>query len=92
MERRVSDKRPRSIDKALAAFNAALPRQGRIERQCKRAFIVSDGQPVSMRELRERWCYPRQPFKHWHHTNIRRALDRLGAVRVSWGIYAFRSS
>jgi hypothetical protein len=47
-----------SIDKALAAFNAALPRQGRIERQCKRAFIVSEGQPVSMRELRERWCYP----------------------------------
>jgi len=88
MERRVSDKRPRPIDKALAAFNAALPRQGRIERQCKRAFIVSEGQAVSMRELRERWCYPRQPFKHWHTWSIIRALRKLGARRIGWGVYA----
>ena len=86
---RVNEKvRPRPIDKALAAFNAALPRQGRIERQCKRAFIVSDGQPVSMRELRERWCYPRQPFKHWHTWSIIRALRRFGAERIGHGIYA----
>jgi hypothetical protein len=80
--------RPRSIDTALAAFNAALPRQGRIGRQVKRAFIVSNGQPVSMRELRERWCYPRQPFKHWHAWSIIRALRKLGAQRIGHGIYA----
>jgi hypothetical protein len=81
-------KRPRSIDTALAAFNAALPRQGRIGRQVKRAFIVSNGQSVSMRELRERWCYPRQPFKHWHAWSIIRALRKLGAQRIGHGIYA----
>ena len=86
------ESRPRSIDKALAAFNAALPRQGRIARQCGRAFIVSKGQPVSMRELRERWCYPRQPFKHWHAWSIIRALRKLGAQRIGWGIYAIRST
>jgi hypothetical protein len=88
MEQRVSDRRPRPIDKALDAFNAALPRQGRIGRQVNRAFIVSQGGPVSMRELRERWCYPRRPFKHWHAWSIIRALRKLGAHRIGHGTYA----
>jgi hypothetical protein len=41
-----------------------------------------------MRELRERWCYPRQPFKHWHAWSIIRALRKLGAQRIGRGIYA----
>ena len=40
---RTDSPRPRSIDTALAAFNAALPRQGRIGRQVKRAFMSARG-------------------------------------------------
>jgi hypothetical protein len=47
-------------------------------------------QVVSMRELRERWCYVGQPHQHWHAWSIIRALNRLGAKRVGRGIYATR--
>jgi hypothetical protein len=40
-----------------------------------------------MRELRS-WAYPGHPRQHWHQTNIYRALARLGAKRIGWGIYA----
>jgi len=69
-------------------FNAALPRQGRVIRACRRALIARDGL-VSMRELRS-WAYPGQPRQRWHRWSIVRALVRLGAKRIGWGIYATR--
>jgi hypothetical protein len=78
--------RPRPIDKALAAFNASLPREGRIARQCRYCLIVNGG-IASMRQLRE-YCYHARPRRHWHHGNIARTLKRLGAERIGWGIYA----
>jgi len=78
--------RSRSISKARLSFNAALPREGRVIRACRRALIARDGL-VSMRELRS-WAYPGHPRQHWHQTNIYRALARLGAKRIGWGIYA----
>jgi len=78
--------RTASIAKARLSFNAALPREGRIARQCRRCLLINDG-VATMRELRS-WAYPGQPRQHWHHTNIRRALKRLGAQRIGWGVYA----
>ena len=74
-------------DKGLAAFNPSLPRRGRVARQCKRAFIAHQFQPVTMATLRQ-WCFPGQPRKHWHYGSIYEALKRLGARRVGWGVYA----
>jgi hypothetical protein len=70
---------PSSIARARQSFNAALPREGRIQRACRRAFIASGGRPLSMRELRQ-WAYPGQLRKRWHRWSIVRALRRLGAV------------
>jgi hypothetical protein len=75
------NQRPRSIDRARLAFNAALPRQGRIAKQCHRCFVARDG-VATMRELRQ-WCYPRQDRQHWHHWSIVRALRKLGDS-ASW--------
>jgi len=80
-----------SIDRARLSFNAALPREGRITRLCRRCLLVNDG-VASMRELRERRCYVGQPRQHWHYWSIVRALTKLGAQRIGWGIYAIRSS
>jgi hypothetical protein len=65
---------------------AVLPRQGRIIRQCRRCLTAHNGF-ARMRELRE-WCYPGRQRQHWHHNNIRRALERLSAKRIGWGMYA----
>jgi hypothetical protein len=65
---------------------AALPREGRIGRQTRRALIARHG-IASMRELRD-WCFPGQPRRHWHYFSITRALKRLGAQRIGWGVYA----
>jgi hypothetical protein len=35
-----------------------------------------------MTELCSRWCYPRQPRKHWFYINIKRALRSLGAEQI----------
>jgi hypothetical protein len=69
---------------------ASLPREGRIIRACRRALIARDGL-VSMRDLRS-WAYPGQPRQHWHQTNVYRALRKLGAQRIGWGIYAISAS
>ena len=69
--------RARSIDKALAAFNATLPRRGRLIRQLSRCFLVySRPTPKQMRE----YCYPGRKRQHWHHTNIYRALRNIRAT------------
>ena len=82
-----TNRRRAAMDKARRFFNPSLSRVGRVERQVRRCFIASDGQPVTMRKLRER-CYPCQRRRHWHHGEIRRALAKLGAVRIGWGLYA----
>src|SRR5947207_1587805 len=84
--RAVWDGRRRSIDTARLSFNAPLPREGRIARQCRRCLIAHDGL-ATMRELRA-WCYVAQPRQHWHQTNIYRALRKLGVRRIGWGMYA----
>jgi hypothetical protein len=46
------------------------------------------GQGVaSLKQLRA-WCYPGLERRHWHQTNIYRALAQLNAERIGWGIYA----
>jgi hypothetical protein len=69
--------RPRPIDRALAAFNPSLPREGRIQRQCRRALLVRSA--VTMAELCSHWCYPCRP---WFYINIKRALRKLGARQI----------
>jgi hypothetical protein len=76
----------RSIERARLSFVASLPRQGAIIRQCRRCLIAHDGL-ATMRELRS-WAYTNQSRQHWHHTSIYRALKRLGAKRIGWGMYA----
>jgi hypothetical protein len=68
-------------DRATAAFNASLPRVGRLERQIKRCFLAHDMQPVSTSALRS-WCYPGQPRHRWQLFNVKRTLRRLNAVKV----------
>jgi hypothetical protein len=82
--------RQRSVARARQSFNAALPRQGRVMRACRRALIARDGL-VSLRELRS-WAYPGQAHKRWHRWSIVRALHRLGAQRIGWGMYAISVS
>jgi hypothetical protein len=78
--------RQRALVRARARFNAALPREGRIARQSRRCLLARQG-VASLRELRE-WCYPSRERRHWHQTNIYRALRKLGARRIGWGMYA----
>jgi hypothetical protein len=79
-ERRNSSARSRTAT-ARRSFDPSLPRQGRLARQCKRAFLAHNNQPLSMRELRE-WCYPGRERQHWFYINIKRALRKLGAVQI----------
>jgi hypothetical protein len=81
--------RSRFHDSAAQSAIAALPREGRIARQCRRCLIAND-QIARMRQLRE-WCYPGAARQHWHQTNIYRALKRLGARRIAWGVYALHT-
>jgi hypothetical protein len=71
--------RTRPIDKALAAFNASLPRRGRVMTQCRRCLVAH--QVATTTEIRE-WCYVGTERQHWHFTNIRRALRQLGAKQI----------
>jgi len=78
--------RRRSIERARLSFNAALPRQGRVQRAARRCLIAKNG-VASMRDLRD-WAYPGQPRLRWHRWSIVRALAKLGCKRIGWGIYA----
>ena len=69
------------IARALAAFNAALPRDGRVIAQCRRCFLAHDSQPVSVSKLRQ-WAFAGRPRRHWHYKSIARALRRLNARQV----------
>ena len=69
-----------SIFTALAAFDARLPRRGRVERQVRRCLVAHDG-IASMTDLRA-WCYLGQPCQRWQYWSIKRALRRLGARKI----------
>ena len=68
------------IARALAAFDARLPRCGRVELQTRRCLIALGG-TASMKDLRA-WCYAGKPFRRWQCFSIRRALWKLGAVQI----------
>jgi hypothetical protein len=66
-------------DRSRMRALAALPREGRVQRQTRRAFIAHGGQPLTMTELRH-WCFAGRQRQHWHYWSITRALHRLGAL------------
>jgi len=73
--------RQRAIARAWQFRIPSRPRQGRLQRQVRRAFIANDAQPLSMSDLRQ-WCYPGQPRQHWFYINIKRALHCIGAHQI----------
>jgi len=89
LTRSIADNYRRQLSIAIArqSFIAANPREGSIQRQTRRAFTANNCKPLSIRELLD-WCYPARLRQHWHYTNIYRALKRLGAKRIGWGVYA----
>jgi hypothetical protein len=59
---------------------AAKPREGKIQRACRRALIAA-GRPLFTRDLL-RWAYPRvERYECWHYWSIYRAAPRY-AVKV----------
>jgi hypothetical protein len=50
-------------------------RVGRVQRQIKRAFIASNGQPLTSTELL-RWCWPRER-RRWHYKELMVAASRF---------------
>jgi hypothetical protein len=63
---------------------AALPREGRIQRQVRRAFVAHSGQPLRTRDLLA-WAFPAQPRQHWHYWSIYRAAVRYATkVGRAW--------
>src|SRR6516165_7858867 len=81
MSARPTKRRTRYGDNAYMTLIASLPREGRVERQARRAFVSNGARPLSMSELRE-WCYCGRERQHWFYINIKRALRRLGARRI----------
>lgn len=68
--------RPSHRSRARMLAIAALPREGKIQRAIRRAFIASDGQPLRPRDL-VRFAYPElEQFRSWHFWSIRRAAPR----------------
>ena len=62
---------------------ASENRIGRIRRSVKRAFIVSNGQPITVRDILAR-AYPRlRRFNDWHRWSCRRALLSEGAIAIA---------
>jgi hypothetical protein len=72
-------RRPRSIDRALAAFNPKLPRRGKIKKGAKRGLIANDGLATTSQLVE--WCYPRGK-QYWHCAEICRALRALGVKEI----------
>jgi hypothetical protein len=56
-------------------------RVGRVQRQVRRAFLASNGKPLSTAELIRR-AYPRlRKFESWRYRQVREAAERW-AVRI----------
>ena len=73
--------RARYRNRAWLKVIAAKPREGRIQRACRRALIAAGGRPLMTRDLL-RWAYPRlERFQCWHYWSIYRAAARY-AVKV----------
>jgi hypothetical protein len=58
---------------------ASLPREGRIQRACRRALIAAAG-PLRTRDLLK-WAYPGVEHEFWHYKSIYRAARRY-AVNI----------
>src|SRR5262245_3772564 len=66
---------------------ASKSRMGRIRLAVARGFILSDGQPITSRQVLER-AYPRlNRFRAWHYLAVRRALrhDAIVIARNRFG-------
>ena len=66
---------------------ASKSRKGRIRLAVTRGFILSDGQPITSRQVLER-AYPRlNRFTAWHYLAVRRALrhDAIVIARSRFG-------
>lgn len=75
--RSVLEGRRRSIAGARQSFIASHPREGRVARQVRRAFVANSGRPLLMSEIWP-WAYPRiKQAKHWHRWSVRRALLKI---------------
>jgi len=60
---------------------ASAPRpHARIRRAVRRAFIVSDGQPITIRHVLERAYVRLSRFTSWHYLAARRALRHDATV------------
>jgi hypothetical protein len=76
----------RSLIKARASFNASKSRTGRIKLAVRRLFIISDSQPILLRQVLDR-AYPKlKRFTSWHYLAARRAL-RHDAIMVARNRY-----
>jgi hypothetical protein len=59
---------------------ASKSRTGRIRIAVRRGFILSDGQPITIRQVLER-AYPRlKRFTAWHYLAARRTLRKSAIV------------
>jgi hypothetical protein len=72
---------PRSLRRGNPHLKPPKSRIGRVQRQIERAFIISDGKPLSTNKLME-WAYPRlrKPY-HWCYRQLWQAAERF-AVRI----------
>jgi hypothetical protein len=68
---------PRHRGRAHMMAIASGPREGRVMRQVRRAFIANGGKPRCMSEL-VAWAYPGlKHFECWHRWSVRRALLKI---------------
>src|SRR5262245_24827918 len=68
-------RRHRFTDSTAQSAIASMPREGRVMRQVRRAFVAA-GKPLCIGDVLP-WIYPQlDRFKHWHRWSARRALLR----------------
>jgi hypothetical protein len=67
-------KHPRYGDTARMTVIASAPREGRIQRQIRRALIAANGKPLKTRDLIN-WAFP-GAREFWHYKSIYRAAPR----------------
>jgi hypothetical protein len=66
--------------RAYLSLIASGPRLGRIKLAVRRKFILSDGHPITIRQVLQRG-YPRlRRFTAWHYLAARRALRKEAMV------------
>lgn len=83
---------PHSTKRPWLLTAGTSDRVGRVQRQVRRAFVSSNGRPLTIGQLLPA-CYPRATtHPRWHNWNIRRALPkvaeplwRIPGRSVMWG-------